>query len=453
MSAKSLTSSPPPSPPPSPPSAPTRARATSRATPVAASLPDFDRDHPARTRRHSTADRLTDDPAIDPVSEDGYAAIYAAIGDSAAWDALAEKIARAFQADHAFFLVRASGVGQPAARLIGASSSPTQVAAAYLREVRGFEQQCTSPSGRPAPFLAFPYREQLSKFQFEQGQPARKRRHCLFCLPGFERDGLFILVRPLAPCAFTNAELTLLRRLLPHLSRALRLHHRMMRLADEKSWLEQAVESLPQGLALMDDEGQLLFANKKARAIFSEKAGLTHSNGQLQASSGRDSKDLKQTLARAAARTESVAPQNASNRVIQNQGFQHWGNADRDNLDCIALVPNHSNTCLSLAVSSLPPGPQADGGPARTCPVIRLLIRDSRDFRPPSQESLRRVFDLTPTEAAVARLLGRGLGAEEVAKKRNITRETARFYIKAILQKTDCNRQPQLVHKLAALGF
>ena len=70
----------------------------------------------------------------------------------------------------------------------------------------------------------------------------------------------------------------------------------------------------------------------------------------------------------------------------------------------------------------------------------------------PSFEILNALFDLTPTEARVARLLTGGLSPLEIAKANNVSVETIRAHIKAILQKSGMHRQAELVGFLSGIN-
>lgn len=63
-------------------------------------------------------------------------------------------------------------------------------------------------------------------------------------------------------------------------------------------------------------------------------------------------------------------------------------------------------------------------------------------------------FDLTPSETRIAHFLLEGRSVEEMAIHQQVSREAIRFHIKNLLSKCQCNRQPQLVARLAkALWF
>jgi len=70
----------------------------------------------------------------------------------------------------------------------------------------------------------------------------------------------------------------------------------------------------------------------------------------------------------------------------------------------------------------------------------------------PPFEVLNALFDLTPGEARVTRLLTSGLSTAEIAKASKLSVETVRAYIKSVLRKSGMNRQAELVGFLSGLG-
>lgn len=63
----------------------------------------------------------------------------------------------------------------------------------------------------------------------------------------------------------------------------------------------------------------------------------------------------------------------------------------------------------------------------------------------PTAEVIQGLFDLTPTEAKVARALGRGATVAEIAAGNNVAQPTVRNQIREIFAKTGVNRQADLV--------
>lgn len=70
----------------------------------------------------------------------------------------------------------------------------------------------------------------------------------------------------------------------------------------------------------------------------------------------------------------------------------------------------------------------------------------------PPFEVLNALFDLTPGEARITRLLTSGLSTAEIAKASKVSLETVRAYIKSVLRKSGMNRQAELVGFLSGLG-
>lgn len=82
-----------------------------------------------------------------------------------------------------------------------------------------------------------------------------------------------------------------------------------------------------------------------------------------------------------------------------------------------------------------------------------LLLLTDLDGRPrPGRERAAQVFGLTPAEAALAVVVGRGDSLDQACDELNITRETARSRLKSIFAKTGVNRQGELVALLARMG-
>jgi DNA-binding CsgD family transcriptional regulator len=63
----------------------------------------------------------------------------------------------------------------------------------------------------------------------------------------------------------------------------------------------------------------------------------------------------------------------------------------------------------------------------------------------PPVELVRSLFDLTPTEAHVARGLAAGATIEHIASARGVARSTIRSHVLGVLEKTGCNRQADVV--------
>jgi DNA-binding CsgD family transcriptional regulator len=83
---------------------------------------------------------------------------------------------------------------------------------------------------------------------------------------------------------------------------------------------------------------------------------------------------------------------------------------------------------------------------------VLLMIADAQNASVPSADLLRLMFDLTPGEARVARLLAGGTPIAEAAVALGIGSGTVRTHLKAVFAKTGVSRQVDLARLLGTLG-
>ncbi|MBB6122312.1 helix-turn-helix transcriptional regulator [Sphingobium subterraneum] len=83
---------------------------------------------------------------------------------------------------------------------------------------------------------------------------------------------------------------------------------------------------------------------------------------------------------------------------------------------------------------------------------VLMIIADPSNRNVPSSDLLRLLFDLTPAEARLARLIARGQTVSEVATRAGIQENTVRAHLKAIYAKTGFSRQTDLALALVSLA-
>jgi DNA-binding CsgD family transcriptional regulator len=83
-----------------------------------------------------------------------------------------------------------------------------------------------------------------------------------------------------------------------------------------------------------------------------------------------------------------------------------------------------------------------------SAPAAMIFMRDPEDAAP-AQETLRELFGLTKTEAAITAELANGQSLEQIATRFAIGIGTVRSHVKTILSKTGTHRQAQLVALVA----
>lgn len=70
----------------------------------------------------------------------------------------------------------------------------------------------------------------------------------------------------------------------------------------------------------------------------------------------------------------------------------------------------------------------------------------------PPIELVQSLFDLTPTEASVARDLVSGKTIEDIATDGGVSRNTVRSHVRQVLEKTGCNRQAEAIALLGGIS-
>ena len=175
------------------------------------------------------------------------------------------------------------------------------------------------------------------------------------------------------------------------------------------------VDQLEQGIVVADEGAGVHFLNRAARDLVARGA-VRIQGGCLRASEPRDTATLHQAIGASAAggARASVA------RLIGRQAQR-----------------------LLMIAAPMP----LDALDARQRLVVVLLI-DPVDARLPDPALLRRQFDLTPAEAALAGEILRGDGLSACAARLGIKPSTARTHLRRVFEKTGTHRQAELVRLL-----
>jgi len=87
----------------------------------------------------------------------------------------------------------------------------------------------------------------------------------------------------------------------------------------------------------------------------------------------------------------------------------------------------------------------------RSCAL--LIFTPVTGRKAPPVELLRSLFDLTPSEARVARALATGDSLDEIAASGHVTRNTVRTQLQQVLEKMGCTRQAEVTALLSNLAL
>jgi DNA-binding CsgD family transcriptional regulator len=81
-----------------------------------------------------------------------------------------------------------------------------------------------------------------------------------------------------------------------------------------------------------------------------------------------------------------------------------------------------------------------------------MLLAETSNASVPGADLLRLLFDLTPAEARLTRLLVEGNTLAAAARQLKVTEGTARTHLRGVFAKTGVERQAGLVRLLLGLG-
>jgi DNA-binding CsgD family transcriptional regulator len=235
------------------------------------------------------------------------------------------------------------------------------------------------------------------------------------------------LQRSLQHGPFETWERGLLCAALPDLSRAFRLRHALNRAQDHAARRQAMLDRFQAAALLVDASGRVLEHNAPAEDVVRAGDGLLLRCGRLGARRSDETARLLHLVKDAA---------DAASRQGAGGGACHLSRADGSYYP-VLVTPLRAET----------------GRGCRGTPAALVLILDLGAHRRPPEGSLRALYGLTAAEQTLAIGLLRGQRPKEIADQRGVSLETIRIQLKALFAKTDCNRQVDLVRRLASLAF
>lgn len=221
------------------------------------------------------------------------------------------------------------------------------------------------------------------------------------------------LNRPRRLEAYNAEELSLARRLQPHLIRAYQLSQKLAGQRRVGEQLADWIERSPHGFVLLDETGAIQHMNNAARSFLAEPEGLRTEAGCLTACRPAIAAELAQLIARAAAADAGVR---SAGSLAVSTGRRH----------------------LPLSVNVVPLTPGANRG-------VVVCISDLETGANLREQNLRRVFGLTAAESRLALALFDGATPREAADAFGVSRHTVHSQLASIFLKTGAARQSDLI--------
>jgi len=220
---------------------------------------------------------------------------------------------------------------------------------------------------------------------------------------------------------FGEHEKALLRALLPHLERSIRLQACISRTERERAVYAGAVEQLLVATIILDEQGRVLSSNATAAALLAAGDDVAVVDNFLRLTDRGADRELRSLLQEVMQAQRGAQPQPARAMHIPRAGAQ----------------PD-----LGLVARAVPP---ATGAQGRGMPSVAVFIRDPQLAAEPPQQVISRLYGLTAAEASLAMLLANGLTLDEASLALSVSRNTARAHLRSVFAKTGVTRQSGLV--------
>ena len=222
---------------------------------------------------------------------------------------------------------------------------------------------------------------------------------------------------------FSEEQLALLRRLTPHLQRAIAINRRFDALHAAMDAVAGTLDRLETGVLLLNGFGMVVHANSAAEALLRCKDGLFAVRGKLRAADPAANEALE------AAVLDALA-----NRG-QRGGF-------------VAITRGEGRRPLPVRVAALPEGHAHLQGASAARAIVFVTVPETEIRQPGTAAAIMAAYGLTAAERRVAEAVAAGDTLKEVAEKLGIANVTARNHLTRAMAKTGTRRQAELVRLL-----
>lgn len=223
-------------------------------------------------------------------------------------------------------------------------------------------------------------------------------------------------------------EIALMQRLCPHYQRAYDVATRLRTAGDRGGVLENALEWLADGVALLRADGDIVYANDTIR-VLAQRGDAFRTNG----------------------RTIEFATHGARRLFEAALGaVKKIGDPSDDGLPTDFLVPRRDG--MPAYIVSVRPLLRGKARETQTQADVMLLMRDPLWRNAATSQMLQRLFNLTNAEAHLAHALCTGVTTTTYALDRNVSLNTVYSHLKHIREKTGCKSVPELIRKFGELN-
>jgi DNA-binding CsgD family transcriptional regulator len=220
---------------------------------------------------------------------------------------------------------------------------------------------------------------------------------------------------------FGAEDMALLKALMPHMQRALKIHMHLAEANLKQREFVEALEPMTVGVILVTVSARVLFANRSARRLLDDRDGLMIDRQVLRAVRSRETNALHALIGCTAA--------SCGNRESTSAGGLNVSRAN-------------GRRALQVLVSRIRPQQSLHLGERA---VAAIYVTDPEQVSEKPEVVLMRLYRLTPAEAKVAALIVRGMSARQAAEGLAISYNTVKSHLKGVFAKTGTSGQGDLI--------
>jgi DNA-binding CsgD family transcriptional regulator len=227
-------------------------------------------------------------------------------------------------------------------------------------------------------------------------------------------------------CLSSEQRTALLGPLVPHLRRAWRLHQRLLAAESASADLVAVLDASPRAVFLLGGDARVVFMNHAARRLTTMRDGILLEEEELRAAQSADDVRLRSHIAAA------MDASNACDADAEATLIVHRPSGRRPLVVGVRAVSRQRSVVAGVESAAM------------------VFVTNPEETDVPREDTLRALFDLTPAEAKLTRLLAAGATLTQAGTRLGIRRETIRTRVKAIFEKTGTHRQAELVRLVLA---
>ncbi|MBV7541973.1 helix-turn-helix transcriptional regulator [Acidovorax sp. sic0104] len=231
-------------------------------------------------------------------------------------------------------------------------------------------------------------------------------------------------MRPLDGRAYESKHKAVIEQLMPHINRAAKLRALVGHLSRQAALGLSALDSLPQGMLVMDAHCRIEYANTAVQRCLGPSSPLRSANGRLQCVQSEHQARLQQLV-----RTACASPGRAGALECRSNHPQ------MDRLVASVLPLKASHTLAS----------------AWQIPMAVVILVVPGALGGLDHRVVGEMLGLSPAEARLALLLTAGKSIKDFAVAEGCSWHTARTHARNLMAKTGCHRQVELVQLVQAL--